>query len=73
MDMTEFGEAAPFLRKSDLEIFPAHTTAFDGSPDETRLSDFNTCFTTDTNISFLFEIFDAFLRVGFRCMLLIIR
>lgn len=31
MDMTEFGDAAPFLRKSDLEILAAHTAAFDGS------------------------------------------
>ncbi|XP_056590353.1 myosin, heavy chain 7B, cardiac muscle, beta a isoform X2 [Triplophysa dalaica] len=30
MDMTEFGEAAPFLRKSDSGILAAHTKAFDG-------------------------------------------
>lgn len=67
MDMTEFGEAAPYLRKSDLGILAAHTKAFDGSPDETRF--FNKRFTTDINIYFLFEIVDTFLRVGFRRML----
>ncbi|XP_066529234.1 myosin-7-like [Hoplias malabaricus] len=30
LDMKEFGEAAPFLRKSDLELMPAHTKTFDG-------------------------------------------
>ncbi|XP_050978503.1 myosin, heavy chain 7B, cardiac muscle, beta a isoform X2 [Labeo rohita] len=39
LDMKEFGEAAPFLRKSDLEILAAQTVAFDGKkrawiPDE---------------------------------------
>ncbi|XP_057218621.1 myosin, heavy chain 7B, cardiac muscle, beta a isoform X1 [Triplophysa rosa] len=39
MDMTEFGEAALFLRKSDMGILAAHATAFDGKkrvwiPDE---------------------------------------
>ncbi|KAI3370408.1 hypothetical protein L3Q82_025175 [Scortum barcoo] len=38
-DMKEFGEAAPFLRKSDLELLATHTVAFDGKkrawiPDE---------------------------------------
>ncbi|GLD62202.1 myosin-7-like isoform X1, partial [Lates japonicus] len=38
-DMKEFGEAAPFLRKSELELLTAHTVAFDGKkrawiPDE---------------------------------------
>ncbi|XP_070707481.1 myosin, heavy chain 7B, cardiac muscle, beta a [Pempheris klunzingeri] len=38
-DMKEFGEAAPFLRKSELELLAAHTIAFDGKkrawiPDE---------------------------------------
>uniref|UniRef100_A0AAQ5ZVF7 Myosin-7B n=1 Tax=Amphiprion ocellaris TaxID=80972 RepID=A0AAQ5ZVF7_AMPOC len=38
-DMKEFGEAAPFLRKSDLELMAAQTIAFDGKkrvwiPDE---------------------------------------
>lgn len=31
-DMKEFGEAAPFLRKSELELLAAHTVAFDGRP-----------------------------------------
>ncbi|KAF4107480.1 hypothetical protein G5714_011844 [Onychostoma macrolepis] len=30
LDMKEFGEAAPFLRKSDLELLAAQTVAFDG-------------------------------------------
>ncbi|KAL4648956.1 myosin-7-like [Arapaima gigas] len=30
MDMKEFGEAASFLRKSDLELLAAQTVAFDG-------------------------------------------
>ncbi|KAH0624969.1 hypothetical protein JD844_032932 [Phrynosoma platyrhinos] len=30
MDMSEFGEAAPFLRKSDKEIMVLQTVAFDG-------------------------------------------
>ncbi|KAI4875063.1 hypothetical protein NFI96_033358 [Prochilodus magdalenae] len=39
LDMKEFGEAAPFLRKSDLEILAAQTQPFDGKkrvwiPDE---------------------------------------
>ncbi|KAI1890238.1 hypothetical protein AGOR_G00151660 [Albula goreensis] len=39
LDMKEFGEAATFLRKSDLEILAAQTVAFDGKkkawiPDE---------------------------------------
>uniref|UniRef100_A0A673H339 Myosin heavy chain, cardiac muscle isoform-like n=1 Tax=Sinocyclocheilus rhinocerous TaxID=307959 RepID=A0A673H339_9TELE len=39
LDMKEFGEAAPFLRKSDLELLAAQTVAFDGKkrawiPDE---------------------------------------
>lgn len=29
-DVKEFGEAAPFLRKSDLELLAAQTVAFDG-------------------------------------------
>lgn len=29
-DMKEFGEAAPFLRKSELELLTAHTVPFDG-------------------------------------------
>ncbi|KAM9859748.1 myosin, heavy chain 7B, cardiac muscle, beta a isoform 3-T3 [Aulostomus maculatus] len=38
-DMKEFGDAAPFLRKSDLELLSAQTVAFDGKkrawiPDE---------------------------------------
>uniref|UniRef100_A0A671VZL8 Myosin-7B n=1 Tax=Sparus aurata TaxID=8175 RepID=A0A671VZL8_SPAAU len=38
-DMKEFGEAAPFLRKTDLELLAAQTIAFDGKkrawvPDE---------------------------------------
>ncbi|XP_034548994.1 myosin, heavy chain 7B, cardiac muscle, beta a [Notolabrus celidotus] len=38
-DTKEFGEAAPFLRKSDLELLAAHTIPFDGKkrawiPDE---------------------------------------
>lgn len=38
-DMKEFGDAAPFLRKSDLELLAAQTIAFDGKkrvwiPDE---------------------------------------
>ncbi|RXN19889.1 myosin-7-like isoform X1 [Labeo rohita] len=32
LDMKEFGEAAPFLRKSDLEILAAQTVAFDDKP-----------------------------------------
>lgn len=32
-DMKEFGEAAPFLRKTDLELLAAQTIAFDGRPD----------------------------------------
>lgn len=28
--MKEFGEAAPFLRKSELELLTAHTVPFDG-------------------------------------------
>lgn len=31
-DTKEFGEAAPFLRKSDLELLSAQTVAFDGRP-----------------------------------------
>ncbi|KAG5274511.1 hypothetical protein AALO_G00137130 [Alosa alosa] len=39
LDMEEFGEAAPFLRKSDLVLLGAQTVAFDGKkrawiPDE---------------------------------------
>uniref|UniRef100_A0A671PBC5 Myosin-7-like n=1 Tax=Sinocyclocheilus anshuiensis TaxID=1608454 RepID=A0A671PBC5_9TELE len=39
LDMKEFGEAAPFLRKTDLELLAAQTVAFDGKkrawiPDE---------------------------------------
>lgn len=30
MDMSEFGEAAPFLRKSEKEIMMLQTVAFDG-------------------------------------------
>lgn len=30
MDMTEFGEAAPFLRKSEKELMMLQTVAFDG-------------------------------------------
>lgn len=30
LDMKEFGEAAPFLRKSDIELLSAQTVAFDG-------------------------------------------
>uniref|UniRef100_A0A671PD98 Myosin-7-like n=1 Tax=Sinocyclocheilus anshuiensis TaxID=1608454 RepID=A0A671PD98_9TELE len=45
LDMKEFGEAAPFLRKTDLELLAAQTVA-----------DFNKCFTADTNTSVLFEI-----------------
>ncbi|XP_073732182.1 myosin, heavy chain 7B, cardiac muscle, beta a isoform X1 [Misgurnus anguillicaudatus] len=30
MDITEFGEAAPFLRRSAMEILEAHTAAIDG-------------------------------------------
>uniref|UniRef100_UPI00358F7427 myosin-7-like isoform X2 n=1 Tax=Myxine glutinosa TaxID=7769 RepID=UPI00358F7427 len=30
LDMSEFGEAAPFLRKSEQELMIAQTTAFDG-------------------------------------------
>lgn len=30
LDMKEFGEAAPFLRKSDIELLAAQTVAFDG-------------------------------------------
>lgn len=33
-DMKDFGEAAPFLRKSDLELLAAQTIAFDGRPME---------------------------------------
>uniref|UniRef100_A0A7N8YBQ4 Myosin-7B n=1 Tax=Mastacembelus armatus TaxID=205130 RepID=A0A7N8YBQ4_9TELE len=38
-NLTEFGEAAPFLRKSELELLTKHTVAFDGKkrawvPDE---------------------------------------
>ncbi|XP_042359275.1 myosin, heavy chain 7B, cardiac muscle, beta a [Plectropomus leopardus] len=38
-DMKDFGEAAPFLRKTDLELMAAHTVPFDGKkrawiPDE---------------------------------------
>lgn len=29
-DMKDFGDAAPFLRKSDLELLAAQTAAFDG-------------------------------------------
>uniref|UniRef100_A0A8C4VZN4 Myosin heavy chain 15 n=1 Tax=Gopherus evgoodei TaxID=1825980 RepID=A0A8C4VZN4_9SAUR len=41
MDMSEFGEAAPFLRKSDKEIMILQTVAFDGKrrcwiPDEKK-------------------------------------
>lgn len=31
-DMKEFGEAAQFLRKSELELLAAHTIPFDGRP-----------------------------------------
>lgn len=31
LDMTEFGEAAAFLRKSNLELLAAQTVAFDGT------------------------------------------
>lgn len=31
-DVKEFGEASPFLRKSDLELLAMQTTAFDGRP-----------------------------------------
>uniref|UniRef100_A0A4W4FDA0 Myosin, heavy chain 7B, cardiac muscle, beta a n=1 Tax=Electrophorus electricus TaxID=8005 RepID=A0A4W4FDA0_ELEEL len=39
LDMKDFGEAAPYLRKSDLELLAAQTVAFDGKrrawiPDE---------------------------------------
>lgn len=30
VDMTEFGEAAPYLRKSEKELMKAQTVAFDG-------------------------------------------
>lgn len=30
MDMSEFGEAAPFLRKSDKELMVLQTVAFEG-------------------------------------------
>ena len=30
-DMNEFGEAAPFLRKTELELLAAQTLAFDGT------------------------------------------
>lgn len=33
LDMKEFGEAAPFLRKSDIELLAAQTVAFDGIVD----------------------------------------
>lgn len=33
-DMKDFGEAAPFLRKTDLELMAVQTVAFDGRPDE---------------------------------------
>lgn len=33
-DTKEFGEAAPFLRKSDLELLAAHTVASDGRPNK---------------------------------------
>lgn len=33
-DMKEFGEAASFLRKSELELLSAHTVAFDGKPNK---------------------------------------
>uniref|UniRef100_G3UQV7 Myosin heavy chain 15 n=1 Tax=Meleagris gallopavo TaxID=9103 RepID=G3UQV7_MELGA len=41
MDMTEFGEAAPFLRKSEKELMMLQTVAFDGKkkcwvPDEKK-------------------------------------
>lgn len=36
-DMKEFGEAAPFLRKSELELLATHTVPFDGRPDEANL------------------------------------
>ncbi len=31
LDMKEFGEAAPFLRKTDLELLETQTVMFDGS------------------------------------------
>lgn len=31
-DVKEFGEASPFLRKSDRELLAMQTTAFDGRP-----------------------------------------
>lgn len=33
-DTKEFGEAAQFLRKSDLELMATHTVAFDGRPNK---------------------------------------
>ena len=33
-DLKEFGEAAPFLRKSDLELLSKQTVAFDGRPNK---------------------------------------
>lgn len=30
VDMSEFGEAAPYLRKSEKELMKAQTVAFDG-------------------------------------------
>lgn len=36
-DMKEFGEAAPFLRKTDLQLMAARTVAFDGRPEKGHL------------------------------------
>lgn len=68
LDMKEFGEAAAFLRKSDLELLAAQTVAFDGTWN-TFSSDFNKCFTADTNFSVVFEI----LAILFTRRLLVVR
>lgn len=33
-DTKEFGDAAQFLRKTDLELMATHTVAFDGRPNK---------------------------------------
>lgn len=41
-DTREFGDAAPFLRKSELELLTAQTIAFDGRPNNHTEPDITT-------------------------------
>lgn len=62
-DSRDFGEAAQFLRKSDLELMASHTIAFDGRSSKERSKKRNLIrkITLKSNNSVFYSILNSFL------------